>query len=249
MAKITLNDKVSNILTLSSTLCFIGVVCLLMLSLLWHSRESIALSKLSFLTKATWNTKFLEISRVSVSEHSEFLIYFSVPLRIQNLTEIITIQYNSEVIPVNIQQTNNILTISPNILEDGEYTINISSVLTDINGYSLSQDLTWVGILEKNIIINPQILGSKTGLIETSIDNENTRHFMILPFIIGTLISSLLALLIAFPIALSVALLITEYSKSNIIKLFTTLIDLLAGIPSVIYGLWGLFFLVPRFGA
>ncbi|MGL5955503.1 MAG: phosphate ABC transporter permease subunit PstC, partial [Brevinema sp.] len=46
-----------------------------------------------------------------------------------------------------------------------------------------------------------------------------------------------------------VALLITEYSKSNIIKLFTTLIDLLAGIPSVIYGLWGLFFLVPRFGA
>ncbi|MGL4676647.1 MAG: phosphate ABC transporter permease subunit PstC [Brevinema sp.] len=248
MAKITL-DKASNVVTFGCTLCFIGIVFLLVFSLFWHSRESIALSKMSFLTKSTWNTKFLEINRVHLSENSEFFISFSVPILTQNLTDVITISYRDQSIPFDIQQTNNILIISPKILEDGEYTISISSKLKDTNSYTLSQNLTWIGTLVNNTITNPQLIGAKTGLIENTVDNENTRHFMIFPFIVGTLISSLLALFIAFPVALSVSLLITEYSKSYIIKLFTILIDLLAGIPSVIYGLWGLFFLVPRFGA
>jgi phosphate transport system permease protein len=67
-----------------------------------------------------------------------------------------------------------------------------------------------------------------------------------LPFIVGTLISSLLALLISVPFSLSIALLLGEYSPKGFLPAFVrTVIELMAGVPSVIYGFWGLFFLVP----
>lgn len=70
--------------------------------------------------------------------------------------------------------------------------------------------------------------------------------FGALPFIIGTLLSSFLALIFSLPFSLSIALFLGEYKKSGILhKVLSYATDLLAGIPSVIFGFWGLIFLVP----
>src|SRR5271169_2153991 len=66
-----------------------------------------------------------------------------------------------------------------------------------------------------------------------------------MPFIYGTLVSSLLALLIAVPLSVGVAVFITEMCPIRLRAIVSFLVELLAAIPSVIYGLWGIFVLAP----
>jgi phosphate transport system permease protein len=70
-------------------------------------------------------------------------------------------------------------------------------------------------------------------------------EFGALPFIWGTLYSSLLALIISTPIALGIAIFISELSPRMLRQPLTYLTELLAAIPSIVYGLWGVFVLVP----
>src|SRR5512141_77155 len=70
-------------------------------------------------------------------------------------------------------------------------------------------------------------------------------EFGALPFIWGTLYSSALALLISTPIALGIAIFINELSPRLLRSPLTYLTELLAAIPSIVYGLWGIFVLVP----
>jgi phosphate transport system permease protein len=70
-------------------------------------------------------------------------------------------------------------------------------------------------------------------------------NFGALPFIWGTLYSSIIALLIAAPIALGIAIFISELSPRLLRQPLTYLTELLAAIPSIVYGLWGIFVLVP----
>jgi len=65
------------------------------------------------------------------------------------------------------------------------------------------------------------------------------------PMVFGTLASSLLALLIAVPLALGVAIFLTEFSPRWLRQPVAFLVELLAAIPSVVYGLWGIFVLIP----
>lgn len=65
------------------------------------------------------------------------------------------------------------------------------------------------------------------------------------PAIYGTLVSSALALLIATPLAVGVALFLSEFAPAWLRQPVAFLVDLLAAIPSVVYGLWGIFVLVP----
>ena len=65
------------------------------------------------------------------------------------------------------------------------------------------------------------------------------------PMIFGTLASSFIALLIAVPLALSVAIFLTEFSPRWLRQPVAFLVELLAAIPSVVYGLWGIFVLIP----
>src|SRR6266568_3089879 len=69
--------------------------------------------------------------------------------------------------------------------------------------------------------------------------------FGALPFIWGTLYSSLLALLVATPVALGIAIFISELSPRLLRPPLSYVTDLLAAIPSIVYGLWGIFVLVP----
>jgi phosphate transport system permease protein len=70
-------------------------------------------------------------------------------------------------------------------------------------------------------------------------------QFGALPLIIGTLVSSFLALLIAVPLSLGVAIFLTEFAPGWLRQPVAFLIELLAAIPSVVYGLWGIFVLIP----
>ena len=79
----------------------------------------------------------------------------------------------------------------------------------------------------------------------TSTWNPVSGDFGALPFIWGTLYSSILALLIATPIALGIAIFISELSPGKLRQPLAYLTDLLAAIPSIVYGLWGVFVLVP----
>ncbi len=70
-------------------------------------------------------------------------------------------------------------------------------------------------------------------------------NFGAVPFIYGTLVSSFLALLIAVPLSVGVAVYLTEMCPVGLRALISFFVELLAAIPSVIYGLWGIFVLAP----
>jgi phosphate transport system permease protein len=69
--------------------------------------------------------------------------------------------------------------------------------------------------------------------------------FGALPLILGTLFTSAIAILISFPISLGIALALSEYMPKQLSNLFFFFVELLAAIPSVIYGLWGIYVLIP----
>jgi phosphate transport system permease protein len=76
--------------------------------------------------------------------------------------------------------------------------------------------------------------------------NPVTDTFHALPFVVGTLLTSLLALVIATVLSLALAILMGEYFRTGAFaSIMRTAVELLAGIPSVVYGFIGLFFLVP----
>lgn len=75
---------------------------------------------------------------------------------------------------------------------------------------------------------------------------EGNEQYGALPFITGTLMTTLLALIFCIPFSLPVALFVGEYFKgTKIASVLSTITDLLAGIPSIIYGLWGFYTLRP----
>ena len=69
--------------------------------------------------------------------------------------------------------------------------------------------------------------------------------FGALPFIYGTVITSAIALTVSVPVAVGLAILLNEVARGWLSNVLAVLVDLLAAIPSVVYGLWGLFVLVP----
>ena len=79
----------------------------------------------------------------------------------------------------------------------------------------------------------------------TSIWDPIAEQFGALPFIYGTLVTSALGLLIAVPLGLGAAIFLSELAPPKISDGLTFFIDLLAAVPSVIYGLLGVFLLVP----
>jgi phosphate transport system permease protein len=79
----------------------------------------------------------------------------------------------------------------------------------------------------------------------TSVWDPVAGEFGALPFIYGTIVSSALAMLIAVPLSLGAAVYLAELAPLWIRPPIAFLIELLAAVPSVVYGLWGIFVLVP----
>ncbi|HEV2131759.1 MAG TPA: phosphate ABC transporter permease subunit PstC [Longimicrobiaceae bacterium] len=83
------------------------------------------------------------------------------------------------------------------------------------------------------------------GFVTSSEWNPVAGQFGALPFIFGTVVSSLLALLLAVPLAVGLAIFLTELAPRWLAAPVAFATELLAAIPSVVYGLWGIFVLVP----
>ncbi|HVF30575.1 MAG TPA: phosphate ABC transporter permease subunit PstC, partial [Pyrinomonadaceae bacterium] len=69
--------------------------------------------------------------------------------------------------------------------------------------------------------------------------------FGALPFIYGTVVSSLIALLLSVPVSLGIAIFLVEQAPKSLARPIAFMVELLAAIPSVVYGLWGIFVLAP----
>ncbi|MEI2719323.1 MAG: phosphate ABC transporter permease subunit PstC [Gemmatimonadales bacterium] len=83
------------------------------------------------------------------------------------------------------------------------------------------------------------------GFLTSDIWDPVAGEFGAWPLIVGTLLSAFLALLIAVPLSLGVAIFLVEFAPKVIRGPIGFVIELLAAIPSVVYGLWGIFFLIP----
>jgi phosphate transport system permease protein len=104
------------------------------------------------------------------------------------------------------------------------------------------------------LIANAVILGTGSGLVLnrygfsflTSTNwnpVEGRESFGVLPYVLGTLVTSGIALLIGVPLSLGIAIFLAEMSPKSVRIPLSYLVELLAAVPSVIYGLWGLFVL------
>jgi phosphate transport system permease protein len=80
---------------------------------------------------------------------------------------------------------------------------------------------------------------------EATVQSRHPNPYGILQFIVGTLVTSAIALLIAVPVSIALGLYITDVAPARVRRALSSLVDLLAAIPSVVYGFWGVFALVP----
>jgi len=90
---------------------------------------------------------------------------------------------------------------------------------------------------------------SKFGWIGFTFDNSwdvSKSVFGALPLVVGTMITAGVALVVGVPVAVAAALYVTELCPRWLQTPLTILIDLLAAVPSIVYGLWGVFVLIPR---
>jgi len=91
----------------------------------------------------------------------------------------------------------------------------------------------------------PAFRHSGLGLVTSNNWNPNLNDFGGLSFIYGTLVTSIIALILAVPVSVLIALFVSEVAPARVGTPLGYLVDLLAAVPSVVYGLWGVFVLVP----
>lgn len=94
----------------------------------------------------------------------------------------------------------------------------------------------------------PSLQANKANFLtssEFSTTDENNLRFGIAEMFQVTVLSSVFALLIAVPIAIGIAAFLTNYAPRRLAKPFAILVDLLAAVPSIVFGLWGIIVLAP----
>jgi phosphate transport system permease protein len=94
----------------------------------------------------------------------------------------------------------------------------------------------------------PAFSGNAGNLLTTQVwtPGANPPVFGMAALLFGTLVSSLIAMLIGVPVAIGIALFISQYARRRLATVLGGVVDLLAAVPSLIFGMWGLYFLVPE---
>ena len=94
----------------------------------------------------------------------------------------------------------------------------------------------------------PEIKNAGWAFLYSTKWNPVTENYGALPLVYGTLVTSFVAMTIALPIGIGIAIFLTEICPRPLRRTIGIAIELLAGIPSIIYGIWGLFVFAPWFG-
>jgi phosphate transport system permease protein len=109
--------------------------------------------------------------------------------------------------------------------------------------------LILIGFFFVRLYIEAKPAFDKFGVIGFTFNNNwdvSRSIFGALPLVVGTLITSAVALIIGVPVAIAAALFVTELCPRKARTPLTIMVDLLAAVPSVVYGLWGVFVLIPK---
>lgn len=80
---------------------------------------------------------------------------------------------------------------------------------------------------------------------EFSTSDANNLRFGIRDLLVVTVLSSAFALILAVPVAIGIAIYLTNYAPPRLSRVFSAIVDLLAAVPSIVFGLWGIFVLAP----
>lgn len=116
-------------------------------------------------------------------------------------------------------------------------------VLTACAALVLLIVLAMIVVMTQNSLLSLREFGF--GFLTGQVWDPVKGEFGALPFIYGTIVSSLLGLLIATPLSLGVAIFLVEQAPRKLARPLAFLVELLAAIPSVVYGLWAIFVLAP----
>ena len=117
--------------------------------------------------------------------------------------------------------------------------------LTRLLAMAIAAVLLWIA-LEVAIEAMPAIQRYGLGFLTSTAWNPVKEEYGALPQIYGTIVTAFIALLLAVPIGVGTALVVSEnFLPASVQTVVVFLIELLAAIPSVVYGLWGIFVLIP----
>jgi phosphate transport system permease protein len=115
-----------------------------------------------------------------------------------------------------------------------------------LTGFALALPLLMLALVAELVASAwPSLARFRWSFLWTSIWDPVAEVYGAAPMIFGTVVSSFLALLLAVPLALGVAIFLTEFAPKWMRQPVAFLVELLAAIPSVVYGLWGIFVLIP----
>jgi phosphate ABC transporter permease protein PstC len=109
--------------------------------------------------------------------------------------------------------------------------------------------LALIGFFFVRLYIEAKPAFERFGMLGFTFDNDwdvSKAVYGALPLLVGTLITSAVALLIGVPIAVATALYIVELCPRRVRQPLTVTVELLAAVPSVVFGLWGVFVLIPK---
>lgn len=138
---------------------------------------------------------------------------------------------------------------------------NASKPAIDEFGFNFITDATWnkevpvdtpatqeeTPVINEDVIIDEDVISDDSEMIldEDAVDSNTKTLFGGLIPIVGTILSTLIALVFALPIAMGIAVFLAEIAPKNISNTVGIAIELLAAIPSIIFGMWGLYYFAP----
>ncbi len=123
------------------------------------------------------------------------------------------------------------------------HAVNYTWMIVSLLMVAFLPFLLFFGLYLKSVLILHDY--SLTDLIFSRIWKPSSGKFGFYPFIVGSVWVTLVAMLITAPVCLLTSIYVTQYTKKFFLRIMHPAIDILAGIPSVVYGLWGILVIVP----
>ena len=126
---------------------------------------------------------------------------------------------------------------------DQRHAVNYTWMIISLLLVAFLPFLLFLGLYIKSVLLLQEY--SLFDLIFSRTWKPASGQFGFYPFIVGSVWVTLVAMLITAPVCLLTAIYVTQYTKKNFLRIMHPAIDILAGIPSVVYGLWGILVIVP----
>ncbi|MDP1621486.1 MAG: phosphate ABC transporter permease subunit PstC [Bacteroidales bacterium] len=123
------------------------------------------------------------------------------------------------------------------------HTVNTTWMIISLLLVAFLPFLLFIGLYLKSLLILHD--HSLFDLIFSKTWKPSIGKFGFYPFIVGSIWVTVVAMLITAPVCLLTAIYVTQYTKKFFLRIMHPAIDILAGIPSVVYGLWGILVIVP----